>query len=121
MTPIANVNDRASIERIYPLDRFRQDANRNSIPNSRVVYGLTVVSPPDENGAFHLQQAERQSGERDRDPVGYAVFLPATGCSGDLEADKADYAAFIGRVIEAARRVREVEPADDRLSGFHGG
>ena len=99
MTPAANINDRESIERVYPLDRFRQDANRNAIPNSRVLYGLTVVSRADASGSFHLQQAERQAGERDRSPNGYSAFLAATGCGGDLEADRADYAGFIDRVI----------------------
>ena len=121
MTPVANINDRSSIERIYPLDRFRQDANRNSIPNSRVLHGLTIVSPADESGAFHLQHAERQSGERGHESGGYSAFLAANGCAGDLESDKADYAAFIERVVAAAGQVREVEPADERLRGFHGG
>ncbi len=121
MTPTANVNDPSSIEQVYPLDRFRQDANRNSIPNGSILYGLTVLSPPDESGAFHLQQAERQSGERDRPVGGYAKFLPATGCAGDLEADKADYASFLARVTETARQLREVQPADGRLHGFRGG
>ena len=121
MTPIANINDRSSIERIYPLDRFREDANRNTIPNSQVLHGLTIVSPPDENGAFHLHQAERQSGERERGSGDYSAFLPATGGAGDLESDKADYAAFIERVVAAASQIREVQPADERLRGFHGG
>jgi predicted TIM-barrel fold metal-dependent hydrolase len=119
MTPVANIDDRSSIERAYTLEQFRQDANRNSIQNSVVLHGLTLVSPPDESGAFHLQHAERQAGERDL--TGYAIFLPATGCGGDLDADRAEYATFIDRVIEAARKVREVQPADERLRGFHGG
>jgi hypothetical protein len=119
VTPVANIDDRDSIERAYTLERFRQDANRNSIQNSAVLHGLTLVSPPDANGAFHLQHAERQTGERDL--TGYAIFLPATGCAGDRLADEAEYNTFIDRVIEAARRVREVQPADERLRGFHGG
>ena len=119
MTPIANINDQASLERIYPLDRYRQDANRNSLPNTLVLHGLTIVSPPGPDGEFGVRPAERQSGERDR--TNDAVFLPATGCSGDAEADKADYAAFLMRVIAAARTVQPVQPADERLTGFHGG
>ena len=119
MTPTANIGDRASIESAYPLDRFRQDANRNSIPNSAILHGLTIVSPPDESGTFHLQHAERQAGERDLS--GYAIFLPPTGCVGDPEADRAEYETFIDRVIEAAPHVRAVQPADGRLRGFHGG
>jgi hypothetical protein len=119
VTPLANINDPASIERIYPFERFRQDANRNSLPNTLVLHGLTVVSPPGPDGSFHLQHAERQSGERDRSQD--AVFLPATGGSGDLESEKANYAAFILRVIAAAPAVQAVQPADERLTGFHGG
>lgn len=119
MTPVASVNDPGSLERIYPFEQFRRDANRNALPNSLVLHGITVVSPPGPDGSFHLQLAERQSGERDRSHD--AVFLPATGCSGDLQADKAGYAAFIARVIEAARTVQPVQPADERLTGFHGG
>jgi hypothetical protein len=122
MSAVANINDPSSIERIYPLDRFRQDANRNSIPNSQVVHGLTVVSPADASGAFGLTEAERHTGERAAPSGGYSAFLPAMGPGGgDIEADKAAYAGFIERVIEAARQVREVEPADERLHGFHGG
>jgi hypothetical protein len=117
MTASTNIDDRASIERAYPLDRFREDANRNSIPNAPVLHGLTIVSPPDAGGAFQLRHAERQSGERDGD--GYAAFVPAMGHAGD--GDEAAYASFIDRVIEAARSLREVEPADGRLRGFHGG
>jgi hypothetical protein len=119
VSPVANINDRSSVERVYPFERFRQDANRNSLPNTLVLHGLTIVSPPGPDGGFHLHPAERQSGERDtsRD----VVFLPATGCSGDLAADQADYAAFITRAIEAAPSVKPVRPADERLAGFHGG
>jgi hypothetical protein len=119
MTPAANTNDRASIERVYPLERFREDANRNSVPNAAVLHGITVLSRPDATGAFHLEQAERQSGERDL--TGDSIFLPALGGAGDLGADQADYAGFIDRIIEAAGAVRKQGANHGRLAGFHGG
>jgi hypothetical protein len=121
MSSVANINDRSTIERVYPFDRYRQDANRNTIPNAQILHGVTVASPPDESGAFHLHEAERQSGELEAIAGGYAFFLPPMGGAGDLEADKADYAGFIDRIVETARQVRKVQPADERLHGFHGG
>jgi hypothetical protein len=121
MSSVANINDRSTIERVYPFDRYRQDANRNTIPNAQILHGVTVASPPDESGAFHLHEAERQSGELEAVAGGYAFFLPPMGGAGDLEADKADYAGFIDRIVETARQVRKVQPADERLHGFHGG
>lgn len=121
MSSVANINDRSTIERVYPFARYRQDANRNTIPNAQILHGVTVASPPDESGAFHLHEAERQSGELEAIAGGYAFFLPPMGGAGDLEADKADYAGFIDRIVETARQVRKVQPADERLHGFHGG
>jgi hypothetical protein len=119
VTPVANINDRASIESVYPLERFRADANRNSIQNAAILHGVTVLSTPDASGAFHLEHAERQSGERD--VTGDSIFVAAMGGAGDLESDRADYTAFIDRVVQAAHAVRKQGANDGRLAGFHGG
>lgn len=123
--PQANVNDRGTIEAIYPPDDFKRDAGQNSVGNASVLSGLAIRSQPDEAGHFDLLRAKRQSGERD--PEGDTVFLPPF-LKGDAPAvapagTPDDYAAFIDRVVEVARRVTFKTPngQDERLAGFHGG
>lgn len=119
----ANVNDRASIEGIYPPDTFQQDATRNSVGDASVLRGLRVMSQPDETGAFDIVAVKRQVGERD--PEGDTVFVPAFLKGGiDAPGQKAsDYTAYIDQVLEVARSVDFKVPIgqDRRLAGFHGG
>lgn len=119
----ADLNDRASIEEIYPRETFRQDAARNSVGTATVLRGLRIMSQPDESGVFDLVAVKRQTGERD--PEGDTVFVPAFLESGieDPGPTDSDYRAYIDRVIAVARSV-DFKPAiaqDDRLAGFHGG
>ncbi|WP_375460512.1 hypothetical protein [uncultured Enterovirga sp.] len=119
----ANLNDRASLEQLYPRDKFRQDAGQNSVGKASVLHGLRIMSQPDETGSFELVVAKRQVGERD--PEGDTVFLPAflKSESGGTEEQQADYGNYLDRVLEAARAVdfKSAIGDDARLAGFHGG
>src|SRR5918911_2558424 len=139
----ANVNDRASIERLYPREAFEADAARNALPKADVLHGVRIASAVSGDGAFELQRTAQQVGEND--PLGDTLFLapfptvaegalrqtPAYGAaeetSGALAkaSDKRpDYDAFVDRIAEAARRAAFKDPIgrhEPRLKGFHGG
>ena len=53
----ANVNDRASVEAIYPQVAFDEDAGRNALADAPVVHGLRIDSAPDPQGWFALAHA----------------------------------------------------------------
>jgi hypothetical protein len=139
----ANVNDRASVERLYPRAEFERDAAANSDAKATVLRGLRIVTRPDGNGNFTAERTSRHVGERD--PEGDTVFLaPYFGRayaplqqseayggaeeSADAAATAAnkadDYDAFIDRMIAAARSADFKPPigrAEERLRGFRGG
>jgi flagellum-specific peptidoglycan hydrolase FlgJ len=141
--PEANVNDRASIERLYPREDFEREAAENARAKATVHRGLRIVSPVDAEGRFNAERASRHVGEEN--PEGDVVFLApflaeayAPLQSGnaygeaveaeapqDLDAHKADdYRAFIDRITEAARTAEFKSPIglhEKRLHGFHGG
>ena len=141
--PEANINDRSSVERLYPLEDFARDAGENADAKATVHRGLRIVSPVDRNGRFSAERGSRHVGESD--PEGDTVFLApflaqdagplrgtgAYGGAAETDATPAgsgrkdqDYRAFIDRIIEAAK-ASEFKPAigrhEDRLRGFHGG
>lgn len=139
---LADVNDPASVERIYPREAFKRDAGLNSIGNTPVLHGLRIMSQPGPDGRFELAPGNRQTGERD--PEGDTAFLAPFlrpreasaqderpyggpgergGAPGETGREEDDYAAFVARVIETARRIRFKPPIgrDGRLQGFHGG
>jgi hypothetical protein len=100
----ANVNDRGSIERVYPPDAFAVDAADNDKqPGNQVLHGVRIVSAPDAHGAFELERADRQVGE-----IGGALFLaPFRRSMGHDFAGRAPdpasgYEAFIDEIIAAA-------------------
>jgi hypothetical protein len=137
----ANVNERASVEAIYPREAFEADAARNSRGKAAVLHGLLIASEVSESGAFALQRAKRHIGEND--PLGDTRFLapfpreaaleqtPVCGAArekaGGLEKGERrgdDYRAFIDQVIEAATRAEfkdAIGRHEERLRGFHGG
>jgi hypothetical protein len=141
--PEANINDRSSVERLYPREDFDRDAGENADAKATVHRGLRIVSPVDRKGLFSAERGSRHVGEGD--PEGDTVFLapflakglgPLGGTAlygGRAHTDAApadggrtdqDYRAFIDRIIETAGRA-EFKPAvgrhEDRLRGFHGG
>jgi hypothetical protein len=141
--PDANVNDRSSVERLYPRDDFDRDAGENSDAKATVHRGLRIVSAVDRDGRFSAERGSRHVGESD--PEGDTVFVapflaqghaplrqtntyggPAeTGhasAGGDRKAR--DYQAFVDRIIETAKAAQfksAVGRHEDRLRGFHGG
>jgi hypothetical protein len=141
--PEANINDRASIERLYPREDFERDAGENARPKTTVHHGLRIVSPVDTEGRFDAERTSRHVGEED--PEGDAVFVapfltepsapfqqgdayggPAeSGDPLEVGSHKADdYRAFIDRLVEAARTAEFKSPIgrhEKRLQGFHGG
>jgi len=141
--PEANVNDRASVERLYPREEFERDAGENARAKATVQRGILIVSAVAADGRFGVERASRHVGEED--PEGDTVFLAPfptqasaplqqgdayggpveTGDAVESASRKAeDYRVFIDRLVEAARTAR-FKPAvgrnDDRLKGFHGG
>ncbi len=136
----ANVNDRASIEAVYPLAAFEEDAARNALADAPVVHGVRIDSAPDAQGWFALARARHHVGELTN--FADAIFLhpespqlaaPLLGSDPDGTAQmpaampelrRQEYEAFINRVIEAARTADFAEPIgrdEPRLKGFHGG
>lgn len=134
----ANLNDRASVEKIYPEALWERDAARNTQGSASIIYGVKILSEPDADGSFELLPMARQVAECD--PESDVIFMPA------FEADAADavpgatyggsvapttdhdtaseYAGFIDSVIETARK-SDFKPAigkgDERIKGFRGG
>jgi hypothetical protein len=138
--PDANINDRGSVERLYPRDDFERDAAENSDAKATVHHGLRIVSALDPSGTFSAERGSRHVGERD--PEGDTIFLVPFRAQSDapLEQpntyggpeeprqggqDKADdYRTFIDRIIAAAKAAEFKPPVgrnEGRLRGFHGG
>ena len=141
--PEANVNDRLSIERLYPREDFERDAGENARAKATVHRGLRIVSPVAADGRFSAERASRHVGEED--PEGDTVFLAPflteasvsfqqngaygeaaeTGEIPDIAARKADdYRSFVDRILEAAKAAEFKSPIgrkEERLQGFHGG
>jgi hypothetical protein len=139
---IANVNDRSSVERLYPREAFEADAARNSRGKALVLEGVLIASQPSPSGEFELQRKRHHIGEND--PEGDTLFLApylgeeyaalqetpdyggAEEKAGGLGAVErgSDYAAFIGRIVETAKQAKFKSPIgnkEERLRGFHGG
>jgi hypothetical protein len=121
--PKANINDRRSIERIYPPDAFAVDAAENQKqPANELVRGVRIASPPDAAGAFELDPAVLHVGE---DP-GTAFLAPYRPVVSEARASTHPhdgYDDFIDRVIAAAREFAATAqaspgPGDPRLRGL---
>lgn len=138
----ANVNDRASLERIYPRDAFEQDCRENARADNSVVNGVRILSALDASGGFEVARARQHVGEGD--PEGDTVFLAPslaeaqaglkvgagyggaeeTGAAPATGGDRSRYDRFLDALADAARSA-DFKPAigkgEDRLRGFHGG
>jgi hypothetical protein len=117
-----NINDRASIARLYPFTAFLGDANANVRARASMWRGVEIIGGPDAEGWFPMTRASRQAGERE--VAGGARFLcpfaqatghapdysaPAAGASG-ADGRTTAYDAFIDKIIAAARTMPP-EPA----------
>ena len=128
----ANINDRGSIERIYPRAVFAREATANMRAKASVLSGVQIASAPDEQGHFELTRASRHAGE-DRGSGG-AIFLcpfaqrtghgadyPAVPAPPSGEPPRDAYDAFIDEIVAKARDARLPEPTgrhDPRLRGL---
>ena len=119
----ANINDRRSIERVYPPDAFARDAAENDRPRIEILKGVRVASAPDGDGNFALERASHYAGEAPS-----ALFLApfhrrtAKEYAGYDPDPRHGYDAFIDEIIDAARQngYRAAEspgPGDPRLRG----
>ena len=139
----ANVNDRASIERLYPREDFDREAGENSDAKATVHRGLRILSGLDPEGGFSVERGSRHVGESDPESdtlfitpflaQAYAPLQQGDVYGGPAEKDDAlagagrkgdDYRAFIDRIIEAAKSANFKSPigrGEERLRGFHGG
>ncbi|HEX2135994.1 MAG TPA: hypothetical protein VHG30_08845 [Microvirga sp.] len=137
----ADINDRKSVEALYPRDAFEEDAGRNALGNTQVVYGVRIESAPDAEGCFRLARARHHVGELTGSRG--AIFLAAEkprlsapllgsdagtgapeGSDVTPETRAAEYNAFIDRILDAARSADFGGPigrGETRLKGFHGG
>src|SRR5438874_11265606 len=100
----ANINDRSSIERVYPPDAFAVDAADNGKqPGNQVLHGIRIISAPDAEGMFELERASRQVGE-----AGGAMFLapfrrdPGRDFAATASDPAAGYDGFIDEIVAAA-------------------
>ena len=145
----ANINDRSSVERLYPRDAFEADAGSNARGKATVLHGLRILSGPNASGAFRVARASQHVGEvhvGEAQGRGNGLFLaPDLGANvaalaqnetdyggaeekGDamasVDARGAEYQAFIDRVLASARAADFDQPigrGEERLKGFHGG
>jgi hypothetical protein len=119
----ANVNDRNSIERVYPPDAHARDAAENDRSRIEILKGVRVTSAPDADGNFALEPAAQHAGEVPGTPFlapfpRHTAGEPATENPGPRHG----YDSFIDEIIEAAHRhgyraAASPGPGDPRLRG----
>lgn len=136
MTPNATLNDRASLEAIYPYSAFEADAGSNSMGNASSRHGVRIETVPDDAGAFRLaravmalEPAHASAGTAFLCPYmgrAYGFFSLRGGEKGAVEekrdilqSDADEYAVFIDAIIETARGLHPAAKMDPRrLAGF---
>jgi hypothetical protein len=117
-----NINDRGTIERIYPRAVFQQEANANARGDASVLKGVRIVSAADAAGTFDLVRASRHAGESD--PSDGAIFLSPTaqaakpGSPAPVWEDA--YVRFIDKIVTTATAAEFASPGpgDARLRGL---
>ena len=121
--PIANIHDRASIQRVYPCDAYVSDASENDRHKPAILKGIRITEAPDEAGNFTIERAAHHAGE-----VPGAEFLAPfhrVTAQEDAAAEpdpRRGYEAFLDEIIEAAQRngfraEASPGPGDARLRG----
>jgi hypothetical protein len=121
--PRANVNDRRSIERLYPPDAFARDAAENDRPGIAILRGVRIAAAPDADGNFPLEPAARHAGEMPAAPFLAPFRRRAASENAGADPDpRRLYDAFLDDIIAAARRYgyraeASPGPGDPRLCG----
>jgi hypothetical protein len=110
----ADINDRSSLELVFPEAAFVADATRNGLPNP-VRYGVRIDSAPDTDGRFELARTARHVGE----PESPDFLAPVRRD----DQPRRGYDQFLDDIVTAATRFgfREEEspgPGDARLHGL---
>jgi hypothetical protein len=129
MIPNANLNERTSVELVYSLSAFDQDAGENSSGSSPRRCGVRVESVPDAAGAFRMvRTSQALTGSTDTPGTAfvcpymgraYGLFMSRGGARGaveergDIFADHHDeYTAFLDTIVLTARRLRRAPYLD---------
>src|SRR5215472_18701686 len=109
-----NINDRASIARLYPFAAFLGEANANMRARASMWRGVEIIAGPDAEGWFAMTRASRHAGEREvaggarflcpfAEATGHAPDYPAPAVgAGDADGRTTAYDAFIDKIIAAA-------------------
>jgi hypothetical protein len=110
----ANINDRSSIERIYPRAVFLRESTVNARAKASVLRGLQILAGADAAGRFDLVRAARRAAEPE---TSSGAFLSPSAAPAEETADP--YDAFLDRVIATARATRhpDAERDDPRRKG----
>jgi hypothetical protein len=94
---VANIDDRASLERAYPEGSFASDAAQNELVPNTVLHGVRIGSAPDDSGCFELERASRHVGE----PETPHFLAPAQEGLADR---RRGYDQFLDDIVAAAKR-----------------
>jgi hypothetical protein len=106
----ANINDRGTIERIYPRAVFLHESNANARAKASVLHGVRILAGADAAGRFELVRAARRAGEPETGSSG--VFLCPLAAASPQAGGPADpYDAFLDRVIATARAAQHPDAA----------
>ncbi|HUJ96680.1 MAG TPA: hypothetical protein VLV85_00480 [Stellaceae bacterium] len=96
----ANINDRSSIERIYPRAVFLRESTANARAKASVLRGLHILAGADAVGRFGLVRAAHRASEPE---TSSGVFLCPSASSPEAAETADPYDAFLDRVIATAR------------------
>ena len=133
----ADINDRSSLEQIYPREAFAADAAGNEKVPQEVLRGVRIRSAPDETGRFEIEPAAQHVGEASQvgQQTGSLFLAPfhqtdelvdrgrySTPQQNSAAAPAAGYESFLDDIVTAARnfgedRTASPGPADPRLRG----
>ena len=105
----ANINDRSSIERIYPRAVFLRESTANARAMASVLRGLQILAGADAAGRFDLVRAARRAAELETSSG--AFLSPSVASEAGETADP--YDAFLDRVIATARATQHPDAERD--------